>query len=236
MGYWLYHEGAWFVALIIPLYILIPFFHVLINRLNSYRFFIFLFLLIGCFFISSFINSDNVVVNNIQFCAQRIPGFIIGYSMARSIKNCLFIRYIKVLPIIIIIGISYIGLKKLGCPSICMNWFLILPLIVISIEFFRHTNDFTRNLFKFMGKISLESYLTNIVLISLFQRYIYLIPYNQGNYFMYFMVILIGILLAILVNKLLELLKQSSTSHTTLQFPILKRGFNNSNVSKIHNE
>ena len=73
-NYWLYHKGAWFVAVLLPLYLISPILNHLLHGKGSW-----LWLIIFVTFTSllSLIKSEGIV-ENIIFAVHRLPLYFIG--------------------------------------------------------------------------------------------------------------------------------------------------------------
>lgn len=83
LSFWTRHRGAWFVALIIPLYLIAPIIYKLFRRASSdmNKFLIMISLVGLCVFLSLY-NFEGVeyhgIIYNIQFALSRVPSFIFG--------------------------------------------------------------------------------------------------------------------------------------------------------------
>lgn len=85
LGYWVEHDGAWFVALLIPLYLLSPFLYRLINKTNGkVRYVIDGVAIVAIYVISAqtFKTGSQIAdqtIYNVQFALCRVPCYIIGF-------------------------------------------------------------------------------------------------------------------------------------------------------------
>lgn len=194
LEFWVHHRGAWFVSAIIPLYIVVP----LLPRLSSSknnRLIIAVLISAIIIVLSKLDISQNALIRNIQFVIGRTPMFFFGYYIAEDIKNKEQLSLKQVIQIIIVSLILYGVLNIYTALTIPM-----LVLLGYAIEWICKSNTINRIL-KFMGKISLESYLTNIYLGVIFS-YINFGYYGYGNYLKYTFVLIAGIPLAYYINKL----------------------------------
>ena len=194
MDFWLYGRGAWFVAAIIPLYLITPFMSKLIKtRRNKSLWVIIIISILIILSKSNIINND--IYTNIKFVLGRVPMFVLGYYMAHHIKNGITLKIQYVLLISIISIASYIFLNIYTA--------LTIPILFALgyIMKYLHRITFIDKTIIFMGGISLESYLTNIYLATLL-GHINFGKIGYGNYLQYILVIIIGIPLAWYINKI----------------------------------
>ena len=213
LGFWLYHEGAWFVALLIPLYLITPFIYSLfqrLHRINSKFISWFLFILL-CSAISlcGYFDSSSDLFNNFIFAFRRVPSFLLGLWLGPTIKIGAKIRFI----ILLLMLLLAVFITKVSHNHIAIMWLLVLPIITLFIMFFSYRNFIISRLFNkitlFFGKISLESYLTNITVPIFISWAIILLDiehFNKGNYLMYGISLIVGICLSCGVNSLAALI------------------------------
>lgn len=166
MEFWLYHKGAWFVSLMIPLYLISPFLFHKMHITNKSRggWNIAIVILISVLFtILSYHrlldNGQETVISNIQMAIFRTPSFLIGIAIAPYCK----VKNTKIEQIFIAMAIAYLTLRifKVSIP-----W-LITPILSIALAMFCkyiHEKGFIFKLLTIIGGISLESYLYNIYL------------------------------------------------------------------------
>lgn len=156
LEFWFHHKGAWYVAMLFPLYCLTPY---IVKTINTYKtrvltISVLMILLFGF----SYIPSENEIIRNIQFVTIRVPIFILGIGIAPYVKNGYGINAINVC---IIIGGGLLLWHFCNFPLgggvaiICL-----LGVLMVFICKYKPTNK----ILSFMGKMSLESYLTNIYL------------------------------------------------------------------------
>ena len=210
--YWQEHYGAWYIALLIPLYFVTPFIARSIDYFERkyYRWGI-VFFYCMCLFITTSVQFEfkdetiSAIIRNIQLAFSRVPIFIIGYGLAPHIKNHEKVSYvwIIVLPIIM-----WLFSKTPYVSSWYRGWMLAIPFTMVFCGLMEYCQSLSYNklkyLFSFIGTISLESYLANVFVtyslqeFSLFQT----IPLNKNNYFFYTLVIIFGMVIAIVANKI----------------------------------
>ncbi len=216
--YWTKHTGAWYIAMLIPLYLIAPLIGFLIERFK-YRWIITILLLfcLMCFGPDSLdvrTYTRTSLIDNIYFIAIRIPSFIIGYWLGLHVMKG---RTFPLWLIAIIMIFLVITLKLFRFGNI-YSW-LIMPIAAILVTLFSicifnlRKLTFVQKACEFMGKISLESYLVNIFILSLLSK---LPSFTvKNNFIFYVCIVLLGTLLAyaahIISNKILN------NEHSTLQ-------------------
>lgn len=204
LEFWLFHRGAWFVSLIIVLYLLSPLLYQLLTR--KYKWLIlslFILLLMILCKISFEDRSNTNVMYNIQFAFSRVPCFLVGMSIGKLCKDNYYCSFVW--PILLFsLGWS---LQKFFHINSCTEW-LTLPLFLYLIFLCMNSLSNTPkidSLLKTLGGISLESYLTNICINNML---ILLIPTYlssrlfYGRYLEYLVVIVVGLLLAFYISAL----------------------------------
>ncbi len=209
IGYWFTHYGAWYVALLVPLYFLTP----LISRCidsHSNRWLTVAILSAIIFMacelpIDQFSGHTYALFDNLQRAFCRVPIYIIGYGLAPSIKNRVMISpVVFLIPIAIMLLIQHIP----SLNNFPRGWLLTFPYIYILIQILNFKDSLIRCILKWFGIISLESYLVNVFL-SYWLKPVFVNPENailQGNYFYYSVVIVIGTIIAFYAHKLSSLI------------------------------
>ena len=193
LDFWIYARGAWFVSAIIPIYFLTPRLSIFIDtRKNKLLWVI---VIISTLLLLSNIDIINhPIYDNIQFVMRRTPMFILGYYLATYIKQGKTISiYDTIFITICSIILYYLGVySALSVPIlIALGYFVNLLHNVGSLD----------KMLKFMGIISLESYLMNIYLPEII-RHINFGQLGQGNYLPYTLVVVIGIPLSFIINRI----------------------------------
>lgn len=153
LEFWLYHRGAWYVAMLFPLYLFTP---CIVKALKSkYKYLIMSFMIIMLLFVSR-IHVENNVICNIQFVLVRIPFYILGIGLAPLVmsKYNLRIRYACAVFILGILIWHYLGISFGGGIVIVLLTGFFVNIIV--------ENRIVNKVLTFVGTMSLESYLTNI--------------------------------------------------------------------------
>lgn len=190
ISYWTRGGGAWFVGAIIPLYLIVPWWHKLLNgkRWSQIPSLI-VFITLLCF--GSFRHLGEVAF------------FFVGYEMGKHVKSGKTVNLLLwvLLPIMLYAVCHVVPILDWVPRSLL----LVIPFMLIATLCFNKANQLIKSPFRFMGKISFESYMAN----GLLPHILALIPWvvngvnlNEGNRLLYLCVIVFGILLAFVVNKI----------------------------------
>ena len=136
--------------------------------------------------------------------------FLLGMFLAPYIKKNQSINWLN----ISIIGVLlFIICSKISILLFIPRLFLLLPLAIVIPIIFIDKIYYIKS-FSFMGKISLESYLTNVYFAVLLNQYGHLIipeKYATGNYIQYLLVVILGVTISYLTNKLSNIISNSCT-------------------------
>lgn len=206
ISYWLNHRGAWFIAMLIPLYALTPIHYKIFNKVDNPN--IYTIVLIILVTILSTLNfsiasaGGEMIVKNVKHVLCHIPAFLIGFMLAPySQSGKTFSSFwIIVLPTIICLVMK---LTNFGFwPG-----FLELPFIYISLCLIKFSGQCVNSILIFFGRISLESYLFNGILGSWIVWYLpqlYYSSLNKGCYISYILICVFGTFFSFLVNRLCE--------------------------------
>jgi len=202
LEYWLFHRGAWFVSLILVLYIFAPLFYMLLSGNRRILFALGIIAIIMVLSNISFVNSgSNMIMANVQGALERTPSFIFGMALAFACKSQ---KSVSVFWIIMLAIIWIFSLKVFHIAAV--EWLLVPSILYMSYYFLRLFNfQWIMNSMTFLGKISLESYLTNITLNSIL---LLLIPAYisssvfYGRYLEYGIVVVIGLISAFLIHQM----------------------------------
>lgn len=213
ISFWTKHNASWFVALLIPLYLLTPFLSILIESTQKYRggVIALLILAIEVFLYSPILgnNDYNTIGGNIRFVSYHLPAFFVGYWAAPYIKMK---KHINPALIIVLPTFLFVFLYILGIPKQPILLYPLMGGFCFILPFIEKCAPKLLKSISFMGRISLESYLTNTMLPSVisFVGITYFSEYqrlNYGNYLYYVMILVIGIWLAYLVNNFCDHIK-----------------------------
>lgn len=164
--YYISHSSYWFVAAIIPLYFLSPWFYVILKRggLKAAVSIILLLFVLHCIPVSQMPKNLADVVNNIQFVLLRSCSFILGMVLGSYVKNNRSIP----LKINIMLFVSGIICVLIFSGKVYGYVFWVIPILCILVFLLKLVNEKIRICMSFFGKISLESYIFNGALPKVF--------------------------------------------------------------------
>ena len=200
LDYWLEHKGAWFIALLLPLYLSSP---LLFKVISGKRTLGILISMIICIIGLCAINTDNMICDNILFALQRVPSYLIGMAIGKYCKEGYSVKNGK-LVCFLFGGIILFCLCHVINKSIFVGW-LLVPLEILILIKMINLNPSIYCKLKKIGNISLESYLLNI---SFNHLLCLLIPSNNnhfifyGRYLEYSMVVKGGFMIATIVKRI----------------------------------
>ncbi len=189
IAYWIRGGGVWFVGAIIPLYFIVPWWHKLLNGKNwSWIPSLIVFMALLCF--GSFRHLGEVSF------------FFVGYEMGKHVRDGKIVNmiYWVVLPVALYAVCHVIS----SLEWVPRSLLLVIPFLVLAAICFDKIEPALKKPFVFMGKISLESYMANVMLPAVFAFVPWVVNgvnYNVGNRTLYLCVVVSGILLAYLVNS-----------------------------------
>lgn len=201
LKYWISHESAWFIALLVPLYALAPWLDKCLRVHGQYKM---IFTLVVCYCVALIpqnIDSHSFLAN-VQFAIIRVPVFILGMWLGPSIKkqNKLNLGWVL---LSLFIGLVIVAIIRKPLPS---YFFFTLPLLYVLASFCERLKMLKfRAVLLFWGGITLESYMFNTTL----PKYVHslleaLAISDNGNYLLYAIVVVVGTFLAIVVNRVVK--------------------------------
>ena len=206
LGFWLFHVGAWYVALLLPLYIFTPLIYKILQFWNRYviAFFMIVTLIVLCMLdIDMYDGLTRDVLNNLQWAFGRVPSFVLGMTVAPLVKKEL---KVNVLLLIVLPLILYVFIHTFIDKNTPTQWCLVAPVMsvcVIIISYIRE-NNFIYRFVSWMGVVSLESYLSNIYLCDVLYKSLSVLrskySFLVGGYFEYLLVVVVGVILAYCVS------------------------------------
>lgn len=202
--FWTEHVGAWYVALLIPLYLITPFLFHLITRFKHrtvYTIAIIIGIILLCSVEPYSITKDSeCIIHNIIFATKRCVSFCIGLYLGPLIAAG---KKVNIITPTLTLAILYI-MGHLFLKTMFMEWCLVIPICAMCIKFLALAKAQHLAFITWMGVVSLESYLANIYLIGTIKEITGQLtnqPFLQGGYIGYGTVIVGGIMLAYLVGK-----------------------------------
>lgn len=198
LSYWTKHEGAWYVAMLIPLYLVTPLLIMLFSDSRKWLWFV---LLTVCCLLSELIGLEpDGIFKNVQFVISRLPSFFWGICIGGGVKarKVVIIRpFVIIMEVVTLLSLAYIAYR---C-EIVFAVFIVPCLVFICCLLFGLMNTKFHDFMKLLGGVSLESYLLNIYLPRLFCVYSFPIL-RENQYFMYLATILLGVSGALLFGSI----------------------------------
>ena len=168
--FYLSHDAPWFIAVIIPLYLLTPVFFFLIKKFRWYAATIVIFMMWAVLFIDEQSSSDlrNGILENVQFVSVRATSFVFGMALGQSVKSKCHIR-LRWLIVLASLGAIVLLLSR---HLVYGYFFFTLPVLCLMTCVLKYCNVLLVSFIRFMGTISLESYILNgslpFIMIKLF--------------------------------------------------------------------
>ena len=162
LRFYVSHDAPWFIAALLPLYLLAPLFYRLIRKYRWKATLLMIGMLYATLLIPSFFSSDllNNVISNIQFVTVRATCFVMGMGMGQAIKEKKTINLLCIL----LLAVNGLLVVLLTRHLVYGYFFFTLPLLGLFCWLIEHGGDLLSKSTRFMGKISLESYLLNGIL------------------------------------------------------------------------
>ena len=131
ISFWTNHTGCWYIAFLIPIYVIAPFIFALLKTQDKIRHIVFLLLLVLTIVLVNTGNAemkDNTnILYNVKWAFKRFPGFILGMYLAPYILSRKEIHFG------ILLGITAIGFLLFN-TVLCQvyAWWFYVPLICLS--------------------------------------------------------------------------------------------------------
>lgn len=220
LSFWIENKGAWYIAMLIPLYLIYPFYHNWIEKgqrkikiLSSIFIVFFLSVLVFIYDSSLYIHLSQVFNSYIVF--------LIGSYIAEDVYNhngkniivmiicfCIFIVKTFVPQLKNIELVSSISYALLGVVlSVLFAW-------ILNFLNFKCLNK----LFTFFGKYSLELYLTNIFLIQAYgyfdlEKYLSKVELGLNGLVAYGIIVVAGVVISILFGELFSKIMKKSAKN-----------------------
>lgn len=153
------HDAPWFIAALLPLYLLAPLFYSFIKKYRWKATLMLIVMLYATLLIPTSFSSEmlNSVISNIQFVTVRATCFVLGMGMGHAIKENKTVNLLWFI-LLAVIGLLAVALTR---HFVYGYFFFTLPLLVVFCWLVEHSGLWLDKSARFMGKISLESYLLN---------------------------------------------------------------------------
>ena len=163
LSYWLYHGSAWFVAALVPLYLLTPPWAALVEREGGSRTMICIVTIVVLEVLACItLRAGDAVLYNIGNVLQRLPSFVCGWFLGKySAERVEWSPSLLGLAASIVLAVVCWRIaSKLG---VCLNFLVVTPGLLLVARFVRGP------WLSGLGAASLESYLFNVYLLALFR-------------------------------------------------------------------
>ena len=185
ISFWFGHSTCWFVDVLVPLYIISPFWYKLLSRFK-YN------------IIPTIIAASLLIATENGYMIQASV-FFVGFWLARYVKDGYVICSKELLMLISMICIALVLYYILDIGYLLL--ILLTPFLLVCCYMLDTVkNTLVHQILNFFGEISLESYLFNTTLIIWIQ-FFGLLPDYMYNY-RYVYIVVFGTLLSYLVHKL----------------------------------
>lgn len=203
LSYWIEHIGAWYVALLLPLYAVSPAIGKIMNRCKHKEICtvaMIAIIMLGC---GGLLLLGGNIAENIEFALRRVPPYIIGFSMGRAIKERKQINLIYILAVLVA---TVIFPRLPFFSAFYWRWgygILIgmLGCLFLQVRIIQKCGFVLR----WMGERSSESYLTNIYLTKVLAGFSWIIcgvNLSYGKYLYYTAVVVLGLLLSDIFHRI----------------------------------
>lgn len=206
INYWLNHQGAWYVAMLFPLYAITPLHDLVCSKIQKTVTYNLVLVTVVVGLSCVHIETQSVVLSdfmdNVRHVVVHLPAFFLGFMLAPMAKGgkTLGWHWLFVSPVLIVIVMKLTGIGY--WPG-----FLFLPVVGLLCLTFHCGGRAYLGTAEFFGRISLESYLFNGAVGSWVIAYfsaVYHSSLNQGCYLHYALVCVIGTVLSYMVHRLCQ--------------------------------
>lgn len=206
-SFWVHHNADWYIALLIPLYLITPLLYSILDRSKNriiMGIVLVILLMIVCHLnIDEFTGVSHNLLENIQGAFKRVVCFILGMAIAPYVKEKKKIDSWMTTVIFIFIFVAF----KILLKDVFINWLLVPMILIVSCSLLKKTNK-DKHFYLFLtwiGTASLESYLSNVgvkAVVGNFVPEFHCGSLFYGHYIDYLMVIMIGLVLTYYAHKL----------------------------------
>ncbi len=209
LSFWGSHQGAWYVAMLIPVYTIWPFFYQWVIKDFTRRTILSLAIIIILSEFLFYTNQD--IAKHLSQITQSLIYFVLGNYIGKEVKDNTLKSLYWFIGGIIIIFIRFLtnndNIERFttGIGGICITFAIawILQKINYKFNFF----NLITNLFSHLGKYSLESYLTNIFILQAVKYFCFdkiLIQLDPTGILIFILIAVVGILTAIGLSKVID--------------------------------
>lgn len=187
--FWRTGGGVWFVGAIIPLYYIIPWWHRWLSGMQ-YRWIPTLVVFVALIGLGQWRHMGEVAF------------FFLGYWLGKPVseKKSANMAIWVLVPVVL-----YVLCKRLPALDwVPRSLLLVIPFLFLAAFTFDKVGQWFKTPFQFMGKISLESYMANVMLPGILAYVPWVVNgvnLNAGNRLLYLCVVVFGILIAWFVHR-----------------------------------
>lgn len=202
IGFWIEHKGYWYIALLIPVYILAPILYKLLDRAVN-RIFVGSLIILTLLVFTS-INWDvynevaQNILNNVQFAVKRVTNFVLGMMVAPYCKGNRPINGLKIVLLFASLFVLQLVVRRIFNIYLFCNWCL-TPIMLVILCSLLTKLSYTSKIYTFitwLGLASLESYITNGSTQGIAKYIASCFPNSDifyGHYMEYALVIVLGL-------------------------------------------
>ena len=200
-AFWVNGDGLWFVALVVVLYLISPFF---LKMCRSRRKWLYAgFLILVTWLLGSIYGLDGMA-EHLRFGLCRIPSYVLGFVMAEDIiQKRYYPTKLYLGGVLLVLAIALI-VRFVLHVKLSLFWLQgMLLLIICGILVCKLKSNVSHRFLDFMGSISLESYFTNVCLLICFQTLSWNIggrDISYGNWTYYIVGTLVCIVVAYVIH------------------------------------
>lgn len=215
LSFWINNQGAWYVAMLVPVYLVFPWFYDWVEKTQSSSIRTAKIVITGVSgsviaFMISIINPQ--LYSHLSQVFSSIIVYVFGYYCADKVMTDKFNGWlVTVVCLLFYILKTITPLKNLDFIS-SISWSLLsIPIITVSVWLLSKVNTKPiDDLLGFFGKYSLEMYLWNIFLIQAI-KYFGIIEWlkkygDESGYMAYGIVVVGGVVLSVVYGKLTNLI------------------------------
>lgn len=163
-SFWFNGRGLWFISMLVPVYFISPFVYELVKKGRGDI------LLILCIFVSF---SAGCIIDmfvaecfykQLLFCLMRYPSFVLGMCCANGVlnDNSFAKKYLLIIVLSILVFLCIKVILNVDISLLAVYWAISGGIVVLLTFLLEYTSPLLKRFFRFMGKISLESYCTNV--------------------------------------------------------------------------
>lgn len=203
LSFWIEHSGAWYVAMLIPVYVFFPYYYMWVERGNrlirtsiAFSVILILSILLSVFNGSLYKHLSGVL------CSFMIV--ILGNYIGKSVKEKSFKgRALATFAILLFVAKMFVK------PYILSEWlnsfsyaFLGIAFSIVGAEVLDKLKcGVINDILSFLGKHSLELYLTNLIWIQFFQFFGIEKVFSNNGIIVYLIIIVLGLISSVFFKK-----------------------------------